>query len=74
MRVGESAVGLSWGPVKKKGAKLKLGHWVGMRTGVGREYGNDWTHLPLFDQGDARACVAAGHEGKHHSRICHFEG
>lgn len=35
VRVGESAVGLSWGPVKKKGAKLKLGHWVGMRTGVG---------------------------------------
>ncbi len=32
VRVGARELVLSWGPVKKNGAKLKLGHWVGIRS------------------------------------------
>ena len=32
VRVGERGVALSWGPTKLNGAKLKFGHWAGVRT------------------------------------------
>lgn len=76
VRVGVNVVVLSWGPVKKNGAKLKLGHWVGGGQALanGSGCGGKLAYLSFFDQGDAFACVAASHESKHYGYIRHLEG